>query len=83
MFTFSGSVIDSSNGQGTNSLGFVGNVNFFRSIKGWQLSGVFSYAQNVQSILVTYTTSYYNYNANLHRRLPGGIAVDRSLQRIA
>ena len=73
MFTFSGSVIDSSNGQGTNSLGFVGNMNFFRSIKGWQLSGVFSYAQNVQSILVTYTTSYYNYNANLHRRLPGGL----------
>src|ERR1019366_745644 len=28
MFTFSGSVVDSSNGQGTNALGFVGNVNF-------------------------------------------------------
>lgn len=72
-FTFSGSVIDSSNGQGTNSLGFVGNVNFFHRIKGWQTSGVFTYAQNVQSLLVTYTTSYYNYSANLHRRLPGGL----------
>jgi hypothetical protein len=70
MFTFSGSVIDSSNGQGTNALGFVGNVNFFHRIKGWQTSGVFTYAQNVQSLLVTYTTSYYNYSANLHRRLP-------------
>lgn len=73
MFTFSGSVIDSSNGQGTNALGFVGNVNFFHRIKGWQTSAVFSYAQNVQSLLVTYTTSYYNYSANVHRRLPAGL----------
>jgi hypothetical protein len=72
MFTFSGSVIDSSNGQGTNALGFVGNVNFFRNIKGFQTSGVFSYAQNVQSLLVTYTTSYYSYSGNVHRRLPRG-----------
>jgi hypothetical protein len=70
MFTFSGSVIDSSNGQDSNSLGFVGNVNFFHKIKGWQTSGVFSYAQNVQSLLLTYTTSYFSYSANLHRRLP-------------
>jgi hypothetical protein len=73
MFTFSGSVIDSSNGQGTNALGFIGNVNFFHRMKGWQMSGVFSYAQNVQSLLVTYTTSYYSYSANLHRRLPAGL----------
>ena len=73
MFTFSGSIVDSNNGQGSNSVGFVGNANFFRSIKGWQISGVFSYAQNVQSLLVTYTTSYYNYSANLHRRLPAGL----------
>lgn len=73
MFTFSGSVIDSSNGQGTNALGFVGNVNYFHRIKGWQTSGVFTYAQNVQSLLVTYTTSYYSYSANVHRRLPAGL----------
>jgi hypothetical protein len=73
MFTFSGSVIDASNGQGTNELGFVGNLNYFHKIKGWQTSGVFSYAQNVQSLLVTYTTSYYSYGANLHRRLPAGL----------
>lgn len=73
MFTFSGSVIDSSNGQGTNALGFVGNVNFFHNIKGFQTSGVFTYAQNVQSLLVTYTTSYYSYSANVHRTLPAGL----------
>ena len=74
MFSFSGSVIDSSNGQGTNALGFIGNVNFFHRFAGWQTSGVFSYAQNVQSLLVTYTTSYYNYSANVRRRLPVGLS---------
>lgn len=73
MFTFSASVIDSSNGDGNNALGFLGNVNFFHRIAGWQTSGSFSYAQNVQTLLVTYTTSYYNYSANLHRRLPKGM----------
>lgn len=70
MFTFSASVIDSSNGQGTNALGFMGNVNFSHRFLGWQTSGVFSYAQNVQSILITYTTSSYNYGGTVRRRLP-------------
>jgi len=74
MFTFSGSVVDSSNGQGTNAVGFVGTVNYFHRIGGWQTSGALSYAQNVQTLLVTYTTSYYNYSGNVHRRLPGGVA---------
>jgi hypothetical protein len=70
MFTFSGSVVDSSNGGGENALGFMGNVNFFHKFGGWTTTAVFSYAQNVQSILITYTTSSYNYNASIHRRLP-------------
>ena len=70
MFTFSASVLDSSNGQGTNALGFMGNVNFSHNFLGWQTTGVFSYAQNVQSILITYTTSSYNYGATTRRRLP-------------
>jgi hypothetical protein len=73
MFSFSGSVIDSSNGQGQNSVGFMGNVNYFHRIAGWQTSGQFSYAQNVQTLLITYTSSYYNYSANVRRRLPGGL----------
>jgi hypothetical protein len=74
MFSFSGGVVESSNGQGNNAVGFIGNVNYFRRIKGWETSGSFSYAQNVQSILITYTSSYYNYNARLHRRLGQGLA---------
>jgi hypothetical protein len=73
MFTFSASVVDSSNGQGNNALGFMGNVNFFHGFGAWRTSGTFSYAQNVQTLLITYTSSSYNYSANLHRRLVGGL----------
>ena len=72
-FTFSGSVIESSNKFSDNSLGFVGNVNAFHRFGLWEFSGLFSYAQNVQTLLITYTTSYYNYNASLHRRLGRGM----------
>jgi hypothetical protein len=72
LFSFSGSVIDSSNGQGTNNVGFVGNVNYFHRFGNWETSGAFSYSQNVQSLLITYTTSYYSYNGNVHRKLGRG-----------
>ncbi len=72
-FTVSASIIESTNKFANNSLGFIGNLNGFRHIGEWELSGAFSYAQNVQSYLVTYTTSYYNYSANLHRRLGHGM----------
>ena len=74
MFTFSAGVLEESNGQGSNSVGFVGNANYFHKIKGWETSGSFSYAQNVQSVLVTYTTSYYNGTARLHRRFGHDLA---------
>jgi hypothetical protein len=74
MFTFSAGVVEESNAQGSNSVGFVGNANYFHKIKGWETSGTFSYAQNVQSFLVTYNTSYYNYTARLRRRFGYGLA---------
>lgn len=72
-FTFSSSLIESSSDLGNSALGFVGNINYFHRIKGWQTSGQFSYAQNVQTLLATYTTSYYSYSANVRRRLPAGM----------
>jgi hypothetical protein len=74
LFSFSAGVVESSNGQGSNAVGFTGNVNYFHRIKGWETSGSFSYAQNVQSVLITYTTSYYNYTARLRRRFGYGVA---------
>ena len=72
-FTVSATVIESTNQFANNSLGFIGNLNGFRRFGLWELSGNLSYAQNVQTLLVTYTTSYYNYSANLHRRLGRGM----------
>lgn len=74
LFSFSAGVVDESNGQGSNAVGFVGTVNYFHRIEGWETSGNFSYAQNVQSLLVTYTTSYYNYTARVRRRISYGLS---------
>jgi hypothetical protein len=73
IFTFSASIVDSANKYTSNSLGFIGNLNGYHHFGLWELSGGFSYAQNVQSYLITYTTSYYNYNANLHRWIRRGM----------
>ncbi len=68
MFTFSAGIVDSSTGMGDNNVGFIGTVNYFRQYGPWETSGSFSYAQNVQSILITETSSDYYYDANIHRR---------------
>jgi hypothetical protein len=71
-FAVSATVVESNNKFADNGLGFVVNVNAFRPFGDWLASGNFSYAQNVQTLLVTYTTSYYNYSGNVHRRLGRG-----------
>ena len=73
MFTFSAFMVDSSNADNSNSIGFVGNVNYFHRFRGWETSGAFSYSQNAQTLLVSYTTSFYNYSARLRHRLPYGL----------
>lgn len=71
-FTVSATVIESTNQFSNNALGYILNLSAFHNFAGWETSGNFSYAQNVQTLLVTYTTSYYNYSANVHRRLGRG-----------
>jgi len=71
-FTVSATAIESSNKFSNNALGFIVNLNAFRHLGLWEASGNFNYAQNVQTLLVTYTTSYYNYSGNVHRRLGRG-----------
>lgn len=68
MFSFSAGVVDGYSAAGNNNVGFVGTVNYFHRFGSWETSGSLSYAQNVQSFLITDTTSYYYYNANVHRR---------------
>ena len=55
-------------GSSQNSLGFNATVNYNRQIRGWQVGGYFNYAQNVQTLLVTYLNSYYNYSGNISHR---------------
>lgn len=69
--TFNGSVtvtenVDDQTGQDT--LGFSASGNYSREIAGWHVNGTFGYAQNVQTLLVTYMNSFYNYTVNVRRR---------------
>jgi hypothetical protein len=63
--TLSDNTSDNSN---ANALGFSSTVNYSRRILGWTASGSFGYAQNVQTLLITYMNSFYNYSGNVRRR---------------
>jgi hypothetical protein len=53
---------------GEDTLGFSTNENYSSEIKGWHVSGAFGYAQNVQTLLVTYMNSFYNFSGSARRR---------------
>jgi hypothetical protein len=54
--------------SGQDTLGFSASGNYSNIVKGWHLNGSFGYAQNVQTLLITYMNSFYNYSANARRR---------------
>ena len=63
------SVIDSMiDGSNQNALGFSTNAIYTRRVGRWFVAGSANYAQNVQTVLVTYMASYYGYSANVRRR---------------
>lgn len=69
--TFNGSVFATDNrldNTNLNVLGLTTTVNYNRQIDLWLVSGSFSYAQNVQTLLVSYTTSFFNYSGNVRRK---------------
>jgi hypothetical protein len=53
---------------GQTTLGFSASGNYARVVDGWHVNGSFGYAQNVQTLLVTYMNSYYNYVVSARRR---------------
>lgn len=62
------SIIDSTvDSSSENELGFNVTTNYNRKIGTWQVGGYFNYAQNVQTFLVSYTTSFYNFSGNISR----------------
>ena len=62
-------VSDNTSAQsGDNSLGFSTTENYSTQVEGWHVTGSFSYAQNVQTLLVTYMNSFFNYSGTVRRR---------------
>ncbi|HEY1984594.1 MAG TPA: hypothetical protein VGG85_04250 [Terracidiphilus sp.] len=69
--TFNGSLVVTANSadqNGADTLGFSTAENYSSDFFGWHVTGSFAYAQNVQTLLVTYMNSYYNYSGNVRRR---------------
>jgi hypothetical protein len=79
-FTLTDNTTSTSN---VNALGFSGTVNYNKRFDGWT-GGVFAnYAQNVQTLLITYMSSFYGYGGNLRRRWgrfswTGGASVNKT-----
>ena len=68
-FNVAGSVRDSTlDGSSQNILGFSTTANYTRRINNWVMNGSFAYAQNMQTLLITYTNSFYNYSGNIRHR---------------
>jgi len=67
--SFSLGVVDTVQQTDNTGLGFVGTVNYTRKFSGWDVNGNFSYAQNVQTVMLVYTTSSYTYLGSVRRRL--------------
>jgi len=65
-FFLTDNTIDRSN---SNTLGFNLSSSYSHRIQDWFVAGSFSYAQNVQTLLITYMQSYYHYSANVRRRV--------------
>ena len=58
---------NSSDKTGEDTIGFSATETYSSILLGWHLNESFSYAQNAQTLLVTYTNSFYNYSGNLRR----------------
>jgi len=58
---------NSSEQNGEDTMGFSATENYSNTLLGWHVNESFSYAQNAQTLLVTYMNSFYNYSGNVRR----------------
>lgn len=63
--TVTGNISDQT---GADTLGFSTNENYSNEVLGWKMTGSFGYAQNVETFLITYMNSFYEYSGNARRR---------------
>ncbi len=54
--------------NGGDTLGFSTTATYSNVIDGWHVNGAFGYAQNMQTLLITYLNSSYNFSGNVRRR---------------
>ena len=52
-----------------SQLGLLANASYWRRIGKWGVSASFSYSQNIQSLLISYTSSGYGYAVSANRRI--------------
>ena len=67
--SFNIAVVDTANKEGNTAVGFAGNLNYRRKFAGWEADANFSYAQNVETLLIADTSSSYGYVSTLRRRI--------------
>lgn len=52
-----------------NTLGFTGTLGYNKRLSsGWVFGTFFNYSQNVQTLLITYVSSFYGYGGNVRKR---------------
>jgi hypothetical protein len=56
-------------GNVSDSLGIIANANYVGMVHHWRLSAQGAYSQNVQTLLVTNTNSFYNFSGNVQRSM--------------
>jgi len=54
--------------NGGDTLGFSSTANYSNEVLGWHVTGNFGYSQNVQTLLISYMNSSYNFSGNARRR---------------
>jgi hypothetical protein len=66
---FSFGMVDNAQETGNSGLSFTGNVGIQKQFGRWETQADFSYAQNVQTLLLTYTTNNISYGGYVRRKL--------------
>jgi len=71
--TFSVGMVDNAMQEGNTRVGFIGNVDYHRAFGRWEIESFFRYDQDVETLLVIYSTSQLNYGASIKRDLGHGL----------
>jgi hypothetical protein len=67
---FYGGLVESATQQGNTRMGLIGNVSYNKYLGKWEINSFLRYDQDVETLLVMYTTSTLNYGGTIKRQLP-------------